>query len=130
MNGTPKTISTPMDRLYEAMKGSYTIEIQMRDDTIALLQENLEAEQNRAEKFSRLAREHLKRCEEAEARSDEAERQVRELQSEIRNLKRQNAELQLRLEGIVQTPVTNNLNFMSGSQANITEIHDNQNVTA
>ena len=107
-----------------------SIEIQIRDDTIALLQENLEAEQNRAEKFSRLAREHLKRCEEAEARSDEAERQVRELQSEIRNLKRQNAELQLRLEGIVQTPVTNNLNFMSGSQANITEIHDNQNVSA
>lgn len=131
MNGTPKTISTPMDRLYEAMKDSYAIEIQIRDDTIALLQENLEAEQNRAEKFSRLAREHLKRSEEAEARSDEAERQVRELQSEIRNLKRQNAELQLRLEGIVQTPVTNNnLNFMSGSQANITEIHDNQNVSA
>lgn len=130
MNGTPKTISTPMDRLYEAMKGSYSIEIQIRDDTIALLQENLEAEQNRAEKFSRLAREHLKRSEEAEARSDEAERQVRELQSEIRNLKRQNAELQLRLEGIVQTPVTNNLNFMSGSQANITEIHDNKNVSA
>ena len=131
MNGTPKTISTPMDRLYEAMKGSYTIEIQMRDDTIALMGENLEAERSRAEKFSRLAREHLKRCEEAEARSDEAERQVRELQSEVRNLKRQNAELQLRLEGIVQTQVTNNnLNFMSGSQANITEIHDNQNVTA
>lgn len=120
-----------MDRLYEAMKGSYTIEIQMRDDTIALMGENLEAERSRAEKFSRLAREHLKRCEEAEARSDEAERQVRELQSEVRNLKRQNAELQLRLEGIVQTQVTNNnLNFMSGSQANITEIHDNQNVTA
>ena len=130
MNGTPKTISTPMDKLYEAMKGRYSIEIQTRDDTIALLQENLEAEQNRAEKFSRLAREHLKRSEEAEARSDEAERQVRELQSEIRNLKRQNAELQLRLEGIVQTPVTNNLNFMSGSQANITEIHDNKNVSA
>ena len=131
MNGTPKTINTPMDKLYEAMKGSYTIEIQMRDDTIALMGENLEAERSRAEKFSRLAREHLKRCEEAEARSDEAERQVRELQSEIRNLKRQNAELQLRLEGIVQTPVTNNnLNFMSGSQANITEIHDNKNVTA
>lgn len=131
MNGTPKTITAPMDRLYEAMKGSYALEIQMRDDTIALLSENVEAERNRAEKFSQLAREHLKRCEEAEARGDEAERQVRELQSEIRNLKRQNAELQLRLEGIVQTPVTNNnLNFMSGSQANITEIHDNQNVTA
>lgn len=130
MNGTPKTITTPMDRLYEAMKGSYALEIQMRDDTIALLSENVEAERNRAEKFSRLAREHLKRCEEAEARGDEAERQVRELQSEVRNLKRQNAELQLRLEGIVQTPVTNNLNFMSGSQANITEIHDNKNVTA
>lgn len=120
-----------MDRLYEAMKGRYALEIQMRDDTIALLSENVEAERNRAEKFSQLAREHLKRCEEAEARGDEAERQVRELQSEIRNLIRQNAELQLRLEGIVQTPVTNNnLNFMSGSQANITEIHDNQNVTA
>ena len=120
-----------MDTLYEAMKGSYSIEIQMRDDTIALLQENLEAEQNRAEKFSRLAREHLKRCEEAEARSDEAARQGRELQSEMRNLKRQNAELQLRLAGIVQTQVTNNnLNFMSGSQANITEINDNKNVTA
>ena len=119
-----------MDRLYEAIKSSYSIEIQIRDDTIALMGENLEAERSRAEKFSRLAREHLKRCEEAEARSDEAERQVRELQSEVRNLKRQNAELQMRLEGIVQTPVTNNLNFMSGSQANITEIHDNQNVTA
>ena len=130
MNGTPKIISTPMDRLYEAMKGSYSFEIQIRDDTIALMGENLEAERSRAEKFSRLAREHLKRCEEAEARSDEAERLVRELQSEIRNLKRQNAELQLQLEGIVQTPVTNNLNFMSGSQANITEIHDNKNVTA
>lgn len=130
MNGTPKIITTPMDRLYEAMKDSYAIEIQMRDDTIALMGENLEAERSRAEKFSRLAREHLKRCEEAEARSDEAERQVRELQSEVRNLKRQNAELQLRLDGIVQTPVTNNLNFMSGSQATITEIHDNQNVSA
>ena len=130
MNGTPKTITNPMDRLYEAIKSSYSIEIQIRDDTIALMGENLEAERSRAEKFSRLAREHLKRCEEAEARSDEAERQVRELQSEVRNLKRQNAELQMRLEGIVQTPVTNNLNFMSGSQANITEIHDNQNVTA
>ena len=130
MNGTPKTITNPMDRLYEAIKSSYSIEIQIRDDTIALMGENLEAERSRAEKFSRLAREHLKRCEEAEARSDEAERQVRELQSEVRNLKRQNAELQMRLEGLVQTPVTNNLNFMSGSQANITEIHDNQNVTA
>jgi isopropylmalate/homocitrate/citramalate synthase len=36
----------------------------------------------------------------------------------------------IELEGIVQTPVTNNLNFMSGSQANITEIHDNKNVSA
>ena len=130
MSATPTTITNPMDRLYEAVKTSYALDIQMRDDTIALLSESLEAERSRAEKFARLAREHLKRCEEAEARNDEAERQIRELQSELRNQKRQNAELQLRLEGAIQTPVTNNLNFMAGSQATITEIHDNQNVSA
>lgn len=130
MNGTPKTITNPMDRLYEAIKSSYSIEIQVRDDTIALLGENVEAERSRAEKFARLAREHMKRCEEAEARSEEAERQVRELKDEVRNLKKLNTELQLKMEGIIQTPVTNNLNFMSGSQANITDIHDNQNITA
>ena len=130
MNGTPKTITNPMDRLYEAIKSSYSIEIQVRDDTIALLSENVEAERSRAEKFARLAREHMKRCEEAEARSEEAERQVRELKDEVRNLKKLNTELQLKMEGIIQTPVTNNLNFMSGSQANITDIHDNQNITA
>ena len=130
MNGTPKTITNPMDRLYEAIKSSYSIEIQVRDDTIALLGENVEAERSRAEKFARLAREHMKRCEEAEARSEEAERQVRELKDEVRNLKKLNTELQLKMEGIIQTPVTNNLNFMSGSQANITDIHDNQNINA
>lgn len=130
MNGTPKTITNPMDRLYEAIKSSYSIEIQVRDDTIALLSENVEAERSRAEKFARLAREHMKRCEEAETRSEEAERQVRELKDEVRNLKKLNTELQLKMEGIIQTPVTNNLNFMSGSQANITDIHDNQNITA
>ena len=130
MNGTPKTITNPMDRLYEAIKSSYSIEIQVRDDTIALLSENAEAERSRAEKFARLAREHMKRCEEAETRSEEAERQVRELKDEVRNLKKLNTELKLKMEGIIQTPVTNNLNFMSGSQANITDIHDNQNITA
>ena len=130
MNGTPKTITNPMDRLYEAIKSSYSIEIQVRDDTIALLSENVEAERSRAEKFARLAREHMKRCEEAETRSEEAERQVRELKDEVRNLKKLNTELQLKMEGIIQTPVTNNLNFMSGRQANITDIHDNQNITA
>ena len=130
MNGTPKTITNPMDRLYEAIKSSYSIEIQVRDDTIALLNENVEVERSRAEKFARLAREHMKRCEEAEARSEEAERQVRELKDEVRNLKKQNTELKLKMEGIMQPTVTNNLNFMSGSQANITDIHDNQNITA
>lgn len=126
-------IDTPslqsIDALFDALKVRFSTEMQRRDDTIAMLQESVKVQQRRAETARQMVREQQERAEEAEARNEEAQRRIWALEKKMKELKAQNAELQQRLEGTA-TPQVTNINFMSGSQGNVTEIHDNQNVSA
>ena len=129
MNPIDTTSLQSIDALFDALKVRFSTEMQCRDDTIAMLQQSIQTQQRRAETARQMAREQQERAEEAEARNEEAQRRIWAMEKEMKELKAQNAELKLRLEGTAPPQVTN-INFMSGSQGNVTEIHDNQNVSA
>lgn len=125
------TLHPPMsliDTMIDALKTNMRNEIKQRDDTIAMLQQAIESQHKHADRLLRDACDALDRTEKAEERAKEAERRCRSLEAEAQELKKQISELQRKLES--GTQAVTNINFMAGSQGSVTEIHDNQNVTA